>query len=176
MVPSKWRILIWRRAAPGQRVCVREGIVCKSTCVRRRKLFLCCCNRMSSRRDKGCGTGIGRRHGDDMGYHLQAIGDNALVFPFHVHGSRDCCVEPRLVAPNITQRHAMLHASAFQGCGRCSCLSCHPCRHRCAFRPRMHLMRIQVHGSGMAQGKPHKAAIGIRKRCSCTLRWQRIRL
>jgi len=67
-----------------------------------------------------------------MDYHMQAIGDNALVFPSLVQGNRDCCVEPRLVAPNITQRHAMLHASASQGCGRCPCLSCRRCRHRCA--------------------------------------------
>lgn len=39
-----------------------------------------------------------------MEYYMQAIGDNAAVSPFRVHGSRDCYVQPRLVAPNITQR------------------------------------------------------------------------
>lgn len=46
-----------------------------------------------------------------MDHHMQAIGDNALVFPSLVQGNRDCCVEPRLVAPNITQRTR--HATRF---------------------------------------------------------------
>ena len=40
----------------------------------------------------------------------------------------------------------------------------------------MRLMRIQVHGSGMTQVEPFEAAIGVRKRFCCMLRWQRIRL
>lgn len=34
-----------------------------------------------------------------MDYYMQAISDNAAVSPLSVYGNRDCCVEPRLVAP-----------------------------------------------------------------------------
>ncbi|KAJ4989819.1 hypothetical protein SVAN01_04656 [Stagonosporopsis vannaccii] len=95
MVPGKWRILEWRGAALGERF------------LRQRNDHV-----ITTGQTRVAGPVIGRRHGDDMDYNMQAIGDNALVFPF--------CPPKAVVAVRVHLAVGVVTgAHLFEGCVWC---------------------------------------------------------